>query len=120
MANANRGEVSFRVDGKEYTLRYSTNALCELEDKLDLGIHEIAQRLANKETLRLKMVRAVLWAGLRDHHPDLTIEEAGELVSKAGMVDLLDKVGEAFTRSFGGGEGTEARPPAASAASGTG
>ena len=119
MANANRGEVEFTAGGKTYTLRYTTNALCELEDALDCGLPEIVERVRDPKSVRLSTVRALVWAGLREHHPDITLLQAGTLVGEYGMMETLQKVGVAFERAFAGREGG-GRPPAAAPQSGTG
>jgi hypothetical protein len=121
MANANRGEVSFEADGKEYTLRFSTNALCELEEKLDTNFIEVAKRLSDQANVRLSLVRAVVWAGLRDRHSEITLEQAGDLISNVGMLKIMQLVAKSFERSFSdgkrGGEGASPRPLKSQAAS---
>lgn len=95
MANPARGEVAFTVADTEYTLKYSTNAICELEERLDKGLNVI---VANME--RLTTVRALLWAGLRAKHPDVTIQQAGELIDKVGMAQATEVIGKALTTAF--------------------
>lgn len=106
MANPHKGEVSFDVDGVTYTLHYSTNAYCELEDLLGRGFGDIAMEMQSwspplgpdkkplPETaevaqkrigkIKLSLMRAVFWAGLRDRHPDITVRQAGDLMSDMG------------------------------------
>lgn len=103
MVNGLRGEVAFKVDDADYTLVYSTNAICELEERLDKGLNVI---VANME--RLTTVRALLWAGLRAKHPDVTIEKAGEMIDRCGMASATEAIGKALTAAF---------PPADGAAS---
>lgn len=100
MANKHKGEVSFEVAGVNYTMRFSANALCELEDALDMGINAVATQLGNPASLRLKTVRAVFWAGLRDHHPDMTTVQAGDLVTELGIPRAIELVGKAFELTF--------------------
>lgn len=105
MANPHKGEVDFEItntDGaaQTYTLRFSANALCELEDVLDMGINVIATQLSDVKDLRLKTVRAVFWAGLRDHHPGVTLREAGEIVTSMTLPVALEVVAKAFTAAF--------------------
>lgn len=111
MANAHRGEVDVEVPSGTYTMRFSTNAICELEDRVDLGIAEIIARLEDAARMRMSLLRAVVWAGLRGSRPDITIDQAGEVITEAGMTAIVEKVGEAFRLAFpdasGGGE---ARP----------
>ena len=95
MANPHRGEVTFKVADAEYTLVFSTNAICELEERLDKGLNAI---VANME--RLTTVRAMLWAGLRAKHPDITIAKAGELIDTCGMLVATDVIGKALHAAF--------------------
>lgn len=100
MANPHKGEVSFEVEGKQYVLSFSANALCEMEDVLNLGVSEIASRFEQVDKLRIKTVRAVFWAGLTDKHPDLTIKGAGDLIGKLTLPKAIELIGEAFTLAF--------------------
>lgn len=95
MANPARGEVALAVADTEYTLKFSTNAICELEDRLDKGLNVI---VANME--RLTTVRALLWAGLRAKHPDVTITQAGEMIDRIGMAQATEVIGKALTAAF--------------------
>lgn len=95
MANPHRSEVAFKVEDTEYILKYSTNAICELEQQLDKGLNTI---VANME--RLTTVRAMLWAGLRAKHEDITLPKAGELIDKCGMAAATDAIGKALNAAF--------------------
>jgi hypothetical protein len=95
MANPARGEVALVVGNLEYTLKFSTNAICELEDRLDKGLNTI---IANME--RLSTVRALLWAGLRAHHPEVTILGVGEIVDSVGAARVTEALGKALTAAF--------------------
>lgn len=95
MANPHRGEVAFKVADAEYTLKFSTNAICELEERLDKGLNVI---VANME--RLTTVRALLWAGLRAKHPEVTIQQAGEMIDRSGMAAATEIIGKALTAAF--------------------
>ncbi len=58
--------------GKSYRLSYTTNALCQLEDKVDgVVLSGLAVRKVNT------FIRYMLWAALICHHPKTTIEQAG-------------------------------------------
>lgn len=97
MSNRNRGEVSL---GK-YTLRFTTNSLCELEDKLGMGINQIAAQLADRDKMRVRMMVAVVWAGLLDRQPSTTVEQAGELITEVGLSKAMEAVSDAFVLTFG-------------------
>lgn len=101
MANRIRGEVDFESERGRLTLKYDVNALCELEEELDIGIQEFGEMFAGKRKVRLKHVRAAFWAGLRHHRPEITVNEAGELIMEiGGMVPALELIGKAFELAF--------------------
>ena len=109
MANRMKGEVSFKSGEREYILRYSANALCELEDALEMGVNAVASQLADPESMRLKMVRVVFWAGLRDHHPDITLIQAGEIITDLSLTKAMGLVSSAFQLAFQ--DDSKAHPP---------
>ena len=116
MANPHKGELTFEADGTTYTLHYTHDALVELEDQLDRGIISIVSELErwtkDPELVRLSMVRAIFWAGLHDHHPEIDIKAAGELITKAGgLMVVLAMAGEGLGRAFGVPEMKGSRPP---------
>jgi hypothetical protein len=100
MANPNRGSVALQVGDRAYTLSYSINALCELEDLLDQPVAAIVKAIQKPDELRMHSVRALLWAGLQDHHEGLTVKEAGMIISEAGVQAAVAKAGEAFRLAF--------------------
>ncbi|WP_037437161.1 GTA-gp10 family protein [Sinorhizobium fredii] len=100
MANPNRGSVALQVGDRAYTLSFSINALCELEDLLDKPVAAIVEAIQKPTELRMSSVRAIIWAGLQDHHEGLSVKEAGQIASEAGTQAALAKVGEAFRLAF--------------------
>lgn len=109
MANPVKGEVSFEANEKVYKMRFSANALCELEDQVGMGINAIATQLADPNNLRLKTVRAVFWASLLDYHPDITLRQAGDLVTEINMTEALKLITKAFELTFQ--DAPKVRPP---------
>lgn len=86
MANPHRGETSFEVDGKEYRVRFSWNAAAEFEAPAGRTFYDAADDIAAAR-LSVRTLRAMLWAGLQEHHPGLTLREAGRLIEKIGHVE---------------------------------
>lgn len=109
MANPVKGEVGFEVDDKTYTLLLDINALCIVEERL--GIKSITE-LEFGEGMSIRTIRSIFWAGLQEHHPDLTEKEAGRLMTGLGATvaaaHVMDAVRLAFPESKG-------RPQAAAA-----
>jgi len=104
MANPEKGEVDFEVDGKRYILSYSVNAICALEEKTGKSVLQIQQDIGrwarNRAEMKISTVRTLFWAGLLDHQKTTTIEEAGVLMQDAGgLVVIFTLVMQAMTRS---------------------
>jgi hypothetical protein len=125
MANPHKGDVSFDAHGQTFTLCYSANAICEIEDVLDTSIMALSTKLAkaakDPNSVRMSTIRAVLWGGLREHHPDIDLKAAGDLIPAAGgLMVIMNKISEAFQRAFPTPETKGARPPRGAARAGTG
>ncbi|MBN8959078.1 MAG: gene transfer agent family protein [Rhizobiales bacterium] len=99
MANPHRGEVAFKAGERELKLSFSANAMCELEDALDMGIPEVGQ-LMQAGRLRVKHARALFWAALRDHHSDIDMIGAGKLMTEAGIQKSMDAVAGALAAAL--------------------
>lgn len=107
MANAHQGKVDFEAGGKTYTLCFSANALCDLEDISGKGVVAIFTEMEEWQNdpnkISLKFLRSVFCAALRDSHPDITPSEAGNLIIAAGgiieaMLLVLKSVSVAFPK----------------------
>lgn len=98
--NQHRGSVALQAGNVAYTLSFSVNALCELEEALDKPVAKIADTLGKPEAIRLSTVRVLVWAALRDHHESVDIKAAGNIVTDAGMAETMAAIGKAFTLAF--------------------
>lgn len=108
MTNPHKGETELKSGDKTYILRYSIDAICSLEETMDKGFPTIAAEMGDPEKMRLSVIRQVLLAGLKEHHPDMTLKFAGELiVSAGGATVVLGKIGEAFQAAFPEASGTK-------------
>jgi hypothetical protein len=90
MANKHRGFVKMELD-KERNLRYTMNALAEIEDILGVPLSEM-----ENVKMTIKNVRVILWAGLIHEDPELTQEEVGNMVDLGNFKEVQEKVAEAF------------------------
>lgn len=88
MANRQRGELEIDLGGRSYTLKLSLNSMCEMEGASGRPFPQIVTQVARGS---LTDLRAFLWAALREHHPDLTIQAVGDLIEKAGGLEGLAK-----------------------------
>lgn len=103
MANPHRGEVALQAGEDTYRFCFTIDALCQLEERLDLSIVEISG-LLNQGAVRLKVLRAILWAGLQTHHAPIDEKAAGELIGQIGAVPLMGAIVSAMNQAFGADE----------------
>lgn len=94
MVNKVKGEVTLDYDGVTYSMRLDFNALAEFEDAIGGDVNALTV-LQSPSGLNAKKTRALFWAGLRQCHPDMTLEMAGSILS-ANMHKLGDAMGAAF------------------------
>ena len=62
-----------QLDGREYALRYTVNALCCLEEKIGKGLESLTGT-------QLTCLRGLLWCGLMEEQPGITLDRAGEIL----------------------------------------
>lgn len=96
MGNKQRGLVDVTLDGETHQLRYTLNALAEIEERLKL--ESISQILDTLRALSMRTLRTLLWAGLIHARPELTEHEVGEL--EFDFSDTVAKVSEAISVVF--------------------
>ena len=112
MAAPVKGEVSLAYGGETYTMRLDFNALAEFEGEVGGRALDLLQE---PDKLTITQVRALFWAGLRQCHPEITLQDAGRILT-ANQSSL----GEALAATFpdaAGGNGGAGKPRQASKAS---
>jgi len=107
MANKEKGEHEFAVNGKKYLMRYTTNALCELEDLIGKPIDQILDDFKKRKNIGVKEIRKFLLAGIVEEpgNANKTIEarlnEVGDLIDElGGLAGANDIIIEAFAIAF--------------------
>lgn len=80
------------ADGVERTIKFTLNAMAELEDRYG-SVDEAFKQLDNNS---IKAVRCILWAGLMHEDPDLTEQQVGNLIDIQYMQELMASLGDAF------------------------
>lgn len=111
MANPIRGEVDLVAGDKTYRLRLSVNQLIEVEDLTGIGIVQLSGQFNDIATLRAGNVRAVLWGALRQHHPEIDLLGAGDIMAVVGLQPAIEKIAEALQAAFPRAEGQEDPSP---------
>ena len=95
MSNPHRGEVALVVGDQTYKLAYTINSVCELEEQLGQSLEQIVSGMG-----RLKVMRAVLWAGLLEHHKFDDPKAVGPIMDAAGVPAVVDAVNKAIAAAF--------------------
>lgn len=90
MANKAAGEIDITLDGKEYLLRPSFNAVIEFEDKAGMSVFEAMRAIGEKQSMPLKTVTAAFHSCIKAAwRPSMgkvpTFEEIGMAIRKEGM-----------------------------------
>jgi len=94
MANIHRGEASFLAeDGTTYHIVLDFAAFAEAEEAADMPVNDLLKAMANP---RLKHLGAILYGGLLDRHPDMTLRRALNLLGEG------EAVGEAIAKAVQG------------------
>lgn len=87
--------VNIELD-KPRRIRFDTNALCDAEEALGVGIGAMLN-----QQVGFRVIRALLWAGLRWEDRGLTLERTGALMQRyieaGGTVESL---AEAVTQAL--------------------
>lgn len=113
MTNPLRGEVPLKVGDQTYTLVLSWNGLCHLEEATGKSalevIAEMAVMQADPKRMRYTVLRTLLWSALIEHHPTLSVEDAGRIAGAVGVGKvsgaLAKAMGAAFTKAAAAPEG---------------
>lgn len=112
MANKIKGEVALSHEGVDYTFVLDFNALADFED----ATGQNAVKLLSGGDLTIGQMRALIHAGLKQHHPDLTLAQAGRIL-QGNMGALGEVLAAAFPSAAGNGPGAKSARPRASKAS---
>jgi len=102
MANRFCGEVSIKHEGADYTLRLDFNAMVDFEELIEQPALDALGKFETGE-LGIRGMRALMFACLQAHHNDLSLRDAGDILST--NPDALQKVlAAAIPQGEAGGE----------------
>ena len=79
-------EVQVKIGQTTFTLRYSWLAFCTLTDAFGATFSTVVEAM---HTANAMDVDAVVWAGLRTHHPELTREDVRRMLDDMGTVPAM-------------------------------
>lgn len=89
--NPERGDVPVMLDGNEYILRPSFEALVEIEERLGMGLVPLARRFMDGQ-FGIRDVTAVVAAGIGGSGQRVP-DDLGNLVVRAGIMSFAEALG---------------------------
>lgn len=94
MSNPLKGEATATLDdGRKLQIVLNANAWVEIEEVLGKKVPDILDELKGGNA-SMKTQRAIIWGGLQKHHPEMTLQDAGEVLVEAA---------EALAKAVNGG-----------------
>lgn len=66
-------ELRVEIGGRGVLLKYTVNAMCAIEDRCGGALDEVMER-------QFTAARLLLWGGMLEGRPEVTLKEAGELI----------------------------------------
>lgn len=89
------GRTEIIVNGNAYQVVCDWNCASDFEEASGTVISDAIQDVSARR-FSARMTRAMLWASLRTHHKELTLEDAGDLIGKAGRREAHRVLGVAL------------------------
>lgn len=94
MANKYRGELEITLNGKQFTLRPTFEALVEFEDKAGMTAFEAMKAMMERQAAPIKAVAAAFWSGIKAGWPvdagrAPTFAEIGGMIQKDGLTNAI-------------------------------
>lgn len=95
-----RGGVTFDALGKPWEARFTTNAICRIEERTGQSLEEVlgGVTVPGKRTLAFRLL---LWAAIGG----VTLDVAGEIMDDIGMVEADRIISAALQAAFPRPEG---------------
>lgn len=120
-ANPQQGETPIVIAGTTYVVAMTFNAMIQLQQlfTVDGKLPLIEAVYMRGQAGDLEAYRAIFWASLQRHHPELSLEDVGRLIDVAGgpaQLDALLEAALAQSRPDPQDEAALGRPPKTAAA----
>ncbi|HGG04728.1 MAG TPA: hypothetical protein ENK28_04665 [Aliiroseovarius sp.] len=90
------GRGSIEVAGVRLLLDF--NALCQVEDELGVALSEMGEYFSSGK-IAGRDVRLVIRAAMLADNPDVTLEDAGQVVTKIGVLETVQLFPDLFAQS---------------------
>lgn len=87
----NKG-IKFKLNEKEYELKFDMNTFCELEDVYE-DINKAFEDLQNR---KIKAIRALIYSAIKSEDESVTLKEVGRMLTLNDMERLGATINEAL------------------------
>lgn len=84
--NKQTGHVTLQADGKDYTLRFGTNAIVALEEEFDMSMSDLGKKLGDNAWMTVRKIRTIMWCGMRSDNDDIDLETVGDIIDENGGI----------------------------------
>ena len=90
-------ELKVNANGQEktYKLVLGNAALFMLEDEFGLTLSELT-----KQEVSVKKITLILYAALKRHHPNITLDDVHEIIDALGYEKVAEVMKELFEKAF--------------------
>ena len=90
-----RGGVTFDALGKPREFKFTTNAICRLEERAGKSLQDVLADTAERGRQTVAF-RLLMWAGLGD----LTLDDAGDIMDDIGLAEVDRIIAEGLKLAF--------------------
>lgn len=89
--NPLKGEILIKLADKEYKARLTVDSIIRIEDELDEGILQVAQKISVAD-VRIKTLQIILKYALRGGGNDLQAQDINRIIANTGIVPIAAEV----------------------------
>ncbi len=89
-----RGRVYLKAGERDIELRFTTNALCRLEEASGRSVSAVVQGMSSD--MRIADLRLLVWAAANLE----TVDEAGDIIDEAGFTATVEAIGRTVEAAF--------------------
>ncbi len=81
------------ADGKTYMLSpLNLNLMADIEEEFDCNFEEVSKKFFDKKSKRFVIMRKLLYIFLKKNHPELKIEDVGNLVTRNNLAEVSQAI----------------------------
>lgn len=95
MNNVRDNGVKITLD-QERTMKFSLNALCDLQDEYDDVMDVFGKAMNDRD---FKVIRKLVYVSLRDEDESLTERQVGSMITMQNLTDVINVLGDVLAAS---------------------